>query len=111
MPSTIKIRILQAKDLPVMDSKSKLADVFVTVNTKIKMKFIFSNICLFQYMKLYVHIFLFFIFFIFVQMKLGDTKSEKTSICKKTLNPVWNEDFRLEIHDDLLLQDEPLELK
>jgi hypothetical protein len=31
MPSTIKIRVIQGKDLPVMDSKSKLTDAFVTV--------------------------------------------------------------------------------
>lgn len=29
MPSTIKVRVVKARDLPVMDSSSKLSDAFV----------------------------------------------------------------------------------
>jgi len=32
MPSILKVRIVAAKDLPVMDRKSMLADPFVTVS-------------------------------------------------------------------------------
>jgi hypothetical protein len=35
----------------------------------------------------------------------------KTGVEKKTLNPVWNEEFRFEVSDDTLLQNEPLIFK
>ena len=69
----MKLRILSAVDLPIMDRKSMLADPFVTI-------------------------------------RLGDTKKAQTSIAWKTLNPVWDELFRVEIVNDIALQDEPLEL-
>ena len=47
----------------------------------------------------------------YVEMRFADSEVQRTAVCRKTLNPVWNEDFRLEISDDTLLQDEPLELK
>jgi len=31
MPSTVKLRIIEAKDLPIMDKASKLADAYVQV--------------------------------------------------------------------------------
>ena len=31
MPSTVKIRVIQARDLPIMDRKTNTADAFVTV--------------------------------------------------------------------------------
>jgi Ca2+-dependent lipid-binding protein len=74
MPSTIKIRVIQARDLPIMDKKSKLNDSFVTV-------------------------------------KFGTGSKHTTEICKKTLNPVWKEDFRIEVNDDVALQDEAVEFK
>jgi uncharacterized protein YbjQ (UPF0145 family) len=75
MPSTIKIRVVQARDLPVMDRKSQRADSFVTI-------------------------------------KFGDQiQKQRTQIAKKTVNPVWNESFRLELYDDDMLAEEPLEFK
>ena len=71
MPSTIKIRVIQAKDLPIMDRKSQLADTFVTIH-------------------------------------FGDTKKLKTKTIPKSLSPVWQEDFRIEVHDDNRLQDDPV---
>jgi Ca2+-dependent lipid-binding protein len=44
------------------------------------------------------------------KIKFGDI-TKKTEIQRKTLNPVWNEDFRFEVPDDSLLQDIPVELK
>lgn len=35
----------------------------------------------------------------------------KTKICRRTTNPVWDEEFRFEVADDTLLQDEPLIFK
>ena len=37
--------------------------------------------------------------------------NRRTEIAHKTLNPVWNQDFRLELWDDESAQEEPLELK
>lgn len=74
MPSTIKIRIIQACDLPIMDSGSQLTDSFVTIN-------------------------------------FAHYQQHRTFTCPKTLDPVWNQDFRLEVANDLHLQDEPLQIK
>ncbi len=71
MPSTIKIRVYGARDLPVMDQSTGLADPFVTI-------------------------------------KFGDTKKQETFIAKKTLNPVWQQTFRIDVADDNVLQDEPV---
>mmetsp|Transcript_20579 Transcript_20579/g.31165 ORF Transcript_20579/g.31165 Transcript_20579/m.31165 type:complete len:1455 (-) Transcript_20579:42-4406(-) len=35
----------------------------------------------------------------------------KTKVCRRTTNPVWDEEFRFEVADDTLLQDEPLIFK
>jgi hypothetical protein len=35
----------------------------------------------------------------------------KTRVCRNTINPVWDEEFRFEVADDTLLQDEPLIFK
>jgi C2 domain len=35
----------------------------------------------------------------------------KTRVCRRTTNPVWDEEFRFEVADDTLLQDEPLIFK
>jgi Ca2+-dependent lipid-binding protein len=44
----------------------------------------------------------------FVEVKLNNI-TQKTSTCKKTLNPVWNTDFKFEVMDDSTLQDSPVE--
>jgi Ca2+-dependent lipid-binding protein len=46
----------------------------------------------------------------YTEVKL-DTYSYRTQTIRKSLNPVWNEEFRLEITDDSILQDIPLEFK
>lgn len=36
---------------------------------------------------------------------------KRTKLCKKTLNPVWDEEFKFEVADDSVLQNEPIEFK
>ncbi|KAI8851467.1 C2 domain-containing protein [Chytridium lagenaria] len=47
----------------------------------------------------------------FVELRFSDYDPVRTQIARKTLNPVWNEDFRFEVSDDADLQNEPLEVK
>ena len=44
----------------------------------------------------------------FVTVKLGDGRKVETRIQRRSLHPVWNEDFRMEVADDAALQDEVL---
>ena len=46
----------------------------------------------------------------FVEVRLCEGY-KRTKTCRKSLNPVWDEDFRFEIIDDSSLQDAPVELK
>lgn len=44
-------------------------------------------------------------------MRFADFEVRKTATARRTLHPVWNEDFRFEVGDDSVIQNEPLELK
>jgi hypothetical protein len=46
----------------------------------------------------------------FVSIRLDD-QSQQTSTYRKSLNPIWDEEFRFEVADDSILQDVPLEFK
>eukprot|EP00742_Colponemidia_sp_Colp-10_P009518 GILJ01010381.1.p1 GENE.GILJ01010381.1~~GILJ01010381.1.p1 ORF type:complete len:364 (+),score=54.50 GILJ01010381.1:51-1094(+) len=74
MPCTVKIRVVEGRNLPVMDRASGSTDAYTEI--------IFA-----------------------------DFPILRTEICRKSLDPVWNEDFRIEVADDRLLQDEPVQLK
>ena len=47
----------------------------------------------------------------YVQVKLGPAKPKFTQVCRKTLDPEWNEKFRFQISNDITLQDVPLQFK
>jgi hypothetical protein len=46
----------------------------------------------------------------YVEVRL-ENHQQRTITCRRTLNPVWNEEFHFDFIDDSILQDEPLELK
>jgi hypothetical protein len=72
MPVSVQVRVVEARDLPVMDSRSELTDAYVEV-------------------------------------KFGD-ELHRTNVCRRTLCPVWNADFRFEA-EDTEIQDEVLEAR
>eukprot|EP00124_Ichthyophonus_hoferi_P005735 Ihof_evm1s927 gene=Ihof_evmTU1s927 len=72
MPAVVKVRIIEARDLPIMNQRTDLTDAYVEVKIK--------------------------------------DKSYETPIAKKTLNPIWKQDFRFELEDSEI-QDEVLEIK
>jgi uncharacterized protein YbjQ (UPF0145 family) len=74
MPCILKIKVISARDLPIMDKASELTDAYV-------------------------------------EIKFGEHHLARTQIAKKTLDPVWNEDFRFEITDDADIQNEFLEIR
>ena len=77
MPSKVKIKVVEARDLPVMDRNQSVdasTDAFVIVT-------------------------------------IGDLEASHTRTCRKSLNPVWNADFSIEVLDDSILQNAPVEFK
>ena len=47
----------------------------------------------------------------YVDIWIGKHENHRTHTIRKTLNPVWDEEFRFEIVDDSLLQNTPVEFK
>ncbi|EGC37159.1 hypothetical protein DICPUDRAFT_30730 [Dictyostelium purpureum] len=74
MPCILKVKIVEARDLPIMDRSSALADAYV-------------------------------------EIRCGSNETQKTDIQKKTLNPIWNQDFRFDFLNDLEIQDKPLDIR
>lgn len=46
-----------------------------------------------------------------MEIRFSDYETYKTQTQRRSLNPVWNEDFRFEVTEDSVLQNEPLELR
>ena len=46
-----------------------------------------------------------------LRTKSSDGYSVRTKVCKRTTSPVWDEEFRFDVSDDTILQDEPLIFK
>eukprot|EP01132_Coremiostelium_polycephalum_P003724 gene3724-4638_t len=74
MPCILKVRIIEGRDLPIMDRSSALADAYV-------------------------------------EIRCGQNESQKTDIQRKTLNPVWNQDFRFDFPNEADIQDKPLDIR
>lgn len=76
MGITIKIKIVAARNLPVMDKTHNLTDAYVEVRFGSKTEYWY-----------------------------------KTNVCRKTLNPTWNQQFRIEIPDYSYFLDNIIELR
>lgn len=74
MPSKVKIKIFEARDLPIMDRNDASTDAYVVVT-------------------------------------IGDLEPKHTKTCRKSLNPIFNSDFSIEVLDDSILQNAPVEFK
>ncbi|KAJ4461281.1 hypothetical protein PAPYR_2317 [Paratrimastix pyriformis] len=74
MPAKLKVRVIEARNLPVMDRASNSTDAYV-------------------------------------QVRFGNTLIMETPCIRRTLFPFWGADCRVEVPDDALLQEEPLEFK
>lgn len=101
MPSTIKVRINAARNLKATNSSVKLTtDAYVTITLGGHSEFIS------EYEDISTN---------FLQNTAKKPKRkcyrDKTRIARKSVNPVWKEEFRLDVADDTLLQDEPLIFK
>lgn len=73
MPCVLKIKVIEARNLPVMDKNTELADAFVEVcRCAIVMDCLTTCV---------------------LQVRFSDLVTQKTPIARKTLNPVWNADF------------------
>lgn len=98
MPSTVKVRVKQARNLPVMDRSNSGTATAVGDGVSTHA---YVSVSLGGHYSI-------------TDQEEGKEKQKvytaKTKVCRRTLNPVWDEDFRFEI-DDKLLQEEPLIFK
>ena len=90
MPSTIKVRINGAHNLPI--NRTLSGDPFLDASVSVSLG---GHAGLISHDKDLVNI----------------IKRFETKVVRHTLNPVWNEEFRFDISDDTLLQDEPMIFK
>lgn len=110
MPSTVKVRVKGARNLPVMD---KPAAAGFGPGGRLRGNPIVGNIV--PSTDAYVSVSLGGHYNLTDQVEGSQEKQKcytaKTKVCKRTLNPVWNEEIRFDIASDSLLQDAPLIFK
>jgi hypothetical protein len=111
MPSTVKVRVRGARNLPVMDNHSTTTLAAVVGNAGVLRNPIAST----PSTDAYVLVTLGGHFSLTDQQEESPEKAKcytaKTKVCRRTLHPVWDEEFRFDVSSDTLLQDEPLIFK
>lgn len=102
MPSTVKVRVKAARNLPLMDHQTATTAAMA-----------FGNILRNPYVVVSLG----------GHVDLTDQEEEessgqkqkryaaKTKVIRRSTNPVWDEEFRFDVSNDTLLQDEPLIFK
>ncbi|KAA3675052.1 uncharacterized protein DEA37_0010283 [Paragonimus westermani] len=83
MPGSVKVRVLSARNLPIMDRSTLSTDAFVEVILTCAT---------------------------YLQICIGNT-THKTDVIRRSLNPSWNSDWFYFELDDRALQEEVLLLK
>lgn len=106
MPSTIKVRINAARNLPPMQTANgplKLTtDAYVTFTLGGHSEFLSDYEDISQASNFFKNA---------ITTPKRKCYTDKTRVVRKSLDPVWKEEFRLDVADDTLLQDEPLIFK
>jgi hypothetical protein len=109
MPSTVKVRVKGARNLPVMD-KPSATSLAAAVGTGVLRNSIAST----PITDAYVLVTLGGHYSLTDQEENQEKQkcyTAKTRVCRRTLNPTWDEEFRFDVSSDTLLQDEPLIFK
>lgn len=113
MPSTVKVRVKAARNLPVMDSHTTTS-IASAVGTSAVLR---NPIASTPSTDAYVLVTLGGHYNLTDLNQDGENTekqkcySAKTRVCRRTLNPTWDEEFRFDVSSDTLLQDEPLIFK
>lgn len=106
MPSTVKVRVKGAQNLPVMDSHAAAGNMGVLRMSPIGSAPPSTDA--------YVLVTLGGHYSLADQEETPEKQkcyTAKTKTCRRTLNPVWDEEFRFDVSSDTLLQEEPLIFK
>ena len=114
MPSTVKVRVKSARNLPVMDNRPATATAGIISGGGLSRSLGGIGL-LTPSTDAYVSVSLGGHYNLTDQGEESQEKQKcytaKTKVCRRTLNPVWNEEIRFDIASDSLLQDEPLIFK
>ena len=111
MPSTVKVRVKGARNLPVMDNHTTTTLASAVGGTAGVLR---NPIASTPSTDAYVLVTLGGHASLLDQEEGSETKkvyTAKTRVCRRTLHPVWDEEFRFDVSNDTLLQDEPLIFK
>eukprot|EP00980_Cylindrotheca_fusiformis_P028031 scaffold22577_cov122-Cylindrotheca_fusiformis.AAC.10 len=104
MPSTVKVRVKGARNLPAIETQ---ATTHIAVGNTGVLRSSAPSTDSYVLVTLGGH-------YSITDQEEGKAKQKvytaKTKVCRRTVNPTWNEDFRFEV-DDKLLQEEPLIFK
>ena len=100
MPSTVKVRVKGARNLPVMDNPSTKLAAAVGPGGVLRKPAPSTDA--------YVIITLGGHYGVADQEERSEKQklyTAKTKVCRRTLNPTWDEDFRFDVHHDKVLQE------
>lgn len=110
MPSTVKVRVKGARNLPVMDRDNTALATAAGASGVLRFNPISSTPSTDAYVLVTLggH-------YSLTDQEASQGKQKcytaKTKVCRRTLNPIWHEEFRFDVSSDTLLQDEPLIFK
>jgi hypothetical protein len=110
MPSTVKVRIKSARNLPVMDNQKAGGTAAGVLRNPMSAVVSTPSTDAYVSVTLGGH-------YSLTDNQEGENKDKqkcytaKTKVIRRSLHPVWDEEFRFDVSSDTLLQDEPLIFK